>query len=107
MVETILLIVFASIGLGIIHTLRNHTIIVINRKDPTMATIKERLTALEAAVARQGDAASADTVTALAERVTAVEVEIGTDPVADPTPVDGALALDQPIDASIAPATEG
>jgi hypothetical protein len=97
--ETILACVVALLMVGVIWVMTKHSIIVINRKDPAMATIKERLATLEAAVAAvpapvdtSSFAKEAD-LTAVADRVTVIEAEIGTDPVpatapvADPDPV--------------------
>lgn len=90
---TLLSLVIIALLIAAITVLSKHTIVVINRKDPAMATIKERLAALEAAAATQASAAASSDVAALAERVTAIEAEIGTDPAPEAMPTaDGAPA---------------
>lgn len=84
--ETVLTLVLAGLLLGVIYVMTRHSIIVINQKDPAMATIKERLAALEAAVAAAPAPVDTSTfakegdLTAVADRVTAIETEIGSDP---------------------------
>lgn len=78
--------ILALLAIAIITALlsRTHVHIII-RKDPDMATIKERLAALEASVADLNHpstgAASVAEVTALTGRVDAIDAEIGSDPV--------------------------
>src|SRR4051812_38646769 len=108
--ETVLAFVVALLLVGVIYVMTRHSIIVINQKDPAMATIKERLAALEAGAANSkpvdaSGLATADSVAALSAKVDdlantvgshldAIDAEIGSDPapvvepapVADPTP---------------------
>lgn len=87
MFENLIALVLAGLLLGVIYVMSRHSIIVVNRKDPNaMATIKERLAALEAAVAAAPAPVDTSTfakegdLTAVADRVTAIETEIGSDP---------------------------
>lgn len=63
-----------------------------------MSTIHERLDALEAEVAKLKVGATADDLTALADRVGKLEADVGTEPapvvaeVVEPAPVDPTLA---------------
>ncbi|MDR6850377.1 hypothetical protein [Sphingomonas sp. BE137] len=69
---------------AVAYAIRRTTISVVIRKDPDMATIKERLAALEAQAADHSDAltsaATKDEVAALATRVDGIDAEIGADP---------------------------
>lgn len=90
------LLALAIIGVATALLSARTSISIIVRKDPDMATIKERLAALEAA---HPDFATKADVDALAGRVTEVEGEIGTDPApasaepASPQTVDPATGL--------------
>lgn len=80
--------IIAATTVAVAMIARNTTVSIIVRKDPDMATLKERLAALEA---QSGDVASLrgeiaalatkDDVAAVATRVDVIETEIGTDPV--------------------------
>lgn len=78
------LIIALTIVAGIELVARRTTISIIIRKDPDMASIKERIAALEAKTADHGDTlasvATKDDVAAVASRVDSIDVEIGTDP---------------------------
>jgi len=110
MLETVLALVLAGLLLAVIYVMTEHSIIVVNRKDPAMATIKERLAALEAAVKAlqpvdTSGLATAESVAALGSKVDdlantvgthldAIDAEIGS----DPAPADAQPAPDAPVD---------
>lgn len=100
MIALLAILAAALIALGLIgalaYAIRRTTISIVIRKDPDMATIKERLAALEAIAADHGDtlATKAD-LAAVTARVDGIDVEIGEDPapagaVATPTPAPAA-----------------
>lgn len=111
MVTTIVVVIVVLFAIAVIATRARIHIIV--RKEPDMATIKERLAALEATVAGHvtAGAATVDQVTALSnklndlaltvgDRLDAIDAEIGSDPapVSDAQPAPDA----QPADAAVA-----
>lgn len=105
MIVPAVILAASLVALGLIgavaYMIRRTTIPIVIRKDPDMATIKERLAPLEAVAADHGDTLAAvatkDDVAAVADRVDEINTEIGNDPAPAPvaTPsvdVDPALA---------------
>lgn len=74
-----LLVSLALIG-AVALVVRRTTISIVIRKDPDMATIKERLAALEAQAADHAETlATKDALASVAARVDAIDAEIGED----------------------------
>jgi hypothetical protein len=97
------LVALIIIGVAILASRTSISIIV--RKDPDMATIKERLATIETQMTNLVDAAAlAGRVDAATERVSAIEGEIGTDP-APAAPAEAEeVALDPVTGLPVAPA---
>lgn len=92
-----------SLAAVVAFAIRRTTISVVIRKDPDMATIKERLAALEAIAADHGDtlATKAD-LAAVTARVDGIDAEIGEDPA--PVVTDTSPAPAAPLTAAAAAA---